>query len=154
MPMNGGGSGSAQKQVLDHIQSSQMAHAAARKAGLSRVLGGGANVGPIGGASLSGGAPAVPQPANPAGPASLGAPPAATGWKHQVAQHAAGMGIPMNVKDIHAAVDGMTAMGHLSPGQGSALKAHNGPLMGSIGHNVMASVLDHAMNNQNPNVGQ
>jgi hypothetical protein len=66
-------------------------------------------------------------------------------FKAHVAAAGAAHGVPLGMNDIHAAIDGLTQAGHFSPAQGSALKAHNGPLHGAAGVNTMHAITKQAL---------
>jgi hypothetical protein len=120
-----------------------MAHAAARNAAVARILSGG----PQGANSLS--APTPPNPGAPVPvPGSGGPMPPAKphhSFKAHIAAAGAAHGVPLGIGDIHGAIDSLTQAGHFTPGQGAALKAHNGPLHGQAGVNTMHAITQHAI---------
>lgn len=104
----------AQGQVDNHLQASQMAHAAAQKAAIGKVL--------------TGGSKSPPSTA-----------PKAPNYKAHVLG-VAGMHGTGSVDHVHAAIDAATNAGAFTPGQGAALKAHNGPLHGPQGAHTIATL--------------
>ena len=125
----------AQGDMATHLQASQMAHAAATRASVAKVLGQGSPG--MGMAQRPTPAPAMAPPAAPGG-----APPAtgANFKQHVISMAKTNHGITASVPHVHAAIDAATAAGHFHPDQGAALKAHNGPLMGAPGANTIATL--------------
>jgi hypothetical protein len=66
-------------------------------------------------------------------------------WKASVALEAAQRGVPVGRNEIDTVIDDLTQAGRFTPGQGAALKAHNGPLNGDAGartvRDIVAAVL-------------
>jgi hypothetical protein len=136
-----------QSQGVHHDQASLMAHAAARKAAVMKVLSGGGGASPTG--NLGAAPPASPMPG--AGPMQPPAP--HHNFKAHVAAAGAAHGVPLGMGDIHGAIDSLTQSGHFTPGQGAALKAHNGPLQGPAGVQTMHAITQRALA-QTPMPGQ
>lgn len=131
-PSKGGHfAGSAQSGGYNHNHASAMGHAASARLNIARQLGGQAQgpVGPVQPVQPVGGVPPV-QPTQPVQPQH---PMGAGNFRAGVAQHAASMGVPAGVPDIHAAIDTLAHKGQLTPFQASALKQHQGPLQGPQG---------------------
>lgn len=128
-----------QSQGVQHNQASLMAHAAARKAAVSRILSGGP------GASISAPPAAAPAPQPMAGAGPMQPPQPHHNFKAHIAAAGAAHGVPLGTGDIHAAIDTLTQKGQFSPAQGAALKAHNGPLHGAAGVHTMHSITSQAL---------
>ena len=104
----------AQGQISNHLLASQMAHAAAKRAAVSKVLSGGGS----------------------ASTAAL-APPKNSFKSHVLAV----AGMPNGTTaHVHSAIDQAVSGGAFTPGQGAALKAHNGPLQGAAGAQTIATL--------------
>lgn len=113
-----------QGQSSSHLQASQMAHAAAKRAAVARVLSGAGTSQKSPGMGLS--TPAAPGPDS---------------YKAHVLAVA---GVPdAHVGDVHDAIDAAAAGGHFSGAQAAALKAHDGPLMGTPGAQTIATLGAH-----------
>lgn len=91
--------------------------------------------------AAGGGAPA---PVGPPAPAPVSVP--TVGWKNQVAGHLAALGQPVSKNNIHGAVDNLVKSGRFTAGQGEALKAHDGNLIGKAGQSTMHAVAKNLMN--------
>jgi hypothetical protein len=102
---------SAQSGTFNHGHASQMAHAAALRQQAARALQGRPTerppVTPGGASGVPGGAPGGP-----------------------VAQVSQATGAPP--AHVHAAIDGLVGQGKLTPFQGMALKAHQGPVKPAV----------------------
>ena len=119
----------AQGDMATHLQASQMAHAAATRASVAKVLGQGSPG--MGMAQRPTPTPAMAPPAAPGG----------TNFKqHVIAMARANHGVTATIPHVHAAIDNAAAAGHFHPDQATALKAHNGPLMGAPGANTIATL--------------
>lgn len=133
--------------VAHHSMASLAAHSAARRAAVGRILAGGGGPGP-GGPPATTQPPAVPLPG--AGP--MAAPSPQHSYKAHIAAAGAAHGVPLGMGDIHGAIDSLTQQGHFTPYQGSALKAHNGPLQGHEGVQTMHAITAQALK-QTPRPG-
>ena len=116
----------AQGDMATHLQASQMAHAAATRASVARVLGQGS--------------PGMGMMQRPTPPPAAAAPPGTNFKQHVIAMAKANHGVTASMNHVHAAIDNAAAAGHFHPDQATALKAHNGPLMGAPGANTIATL--------------
>ena len=121
--------GAAQIGGFNHNHASQMATVAASRLKFRQALGG---------------APAAVPATHVVGSQAPGAPPPHANFKAHIA-HAvqAHTGQPVTHNAVLQAIDGVTAKGGFTPAEGSALKAHKGPLVGPGGHDTMAKIANH-----------
>ena len=73
-------------------------------------------------------------------PMGAGAAPGTNFKQHVITMAKMNHGITAGVQHVHAAIDRAAAAGHFHPDQATALKAHNGPLMGAPGANTIATL--------------
>jgi hypothetical protein len=108
--------------ALHHGHSQQMAFAAQRRLNMARTLG--AAGGASGGMMSPMGQPAGGQP------------------QGDFRQHVAAIsGVPgVSPPEVHMAIDGLTQARQLTPLQGAALKAHQGPLNGPAGAQTVQKI--------------
>lgn len=116
---------SAQMGGFNHNHASQMAHSAALKQQAARALAGRPTS-------------TLPHPAGGPQGDPGGAP--QVNYKLTLAHAAAQKGMHIGIPHIHAAIDTMAQMGKISGFQASALKAHNGPLKGPAGAQMMHAI--------------
>jgi hypothetical protein len=131
--------GSAQTGGYNHNHAGAMAHAAAARLQMAKQLGG---AGPAIGATPS----VSPTPAMGA-TAPTSPTPAQHDYRAHVAAHAASMGAPAGVPDIHGAIDAMAQKGQFTPFQAQALKAHQGPLQGPQGAQTVQKIAQQVVQN-------
>lgn len=139
-PSRGSFKGAAQGGAANHTRSSMGAHSAVRRLRMAQALSA---------------APGVRQPAAPPGagsgiPSMMATPP---NFKAQVARAAQQQGVHASVGHVHNAIDSLTQKGAFTPLQGSALKAHNGPLQGPAGQRTMGMIHNELVTNPAVQVG-
>lgn len=132
--------GPAQMGQFTHGHASQMAIQAASRRNIAQTLGGIRSLAKP---------PSAPVPSQQSAPGMAVAPPPPGGnFKAHIAHAVTTQtGRPVTMNSVHGAIDRLQTKGAFTPFQASALKQHNGPLVGPQGQQTMGTIANEVATN-------